>query len=390
MAWRDYMPWNQGTTPVVRSGKERALERVIVLDPPALLEGTRMSLWNSVLPSFYSSLDSGMQVYGDAQLAERVWAANVCQHKNAQQISGMPLRWHGPPSTLEPRWVSHPAPLQFPNGIGDMMYAITDQLYGYGYAILYVTSFYETGYPRTFDLVPSSQCVPYFDERGRKVHKVGERVLEPERVVQIDRNPTSAAHGTSAIRAFAQRAYSLLAAGNKSLAVSQDAFPPGYLKSEQRLTSDQADAASTQWATKTEARQGLPPVLGQGWSFENSGINPADMALLDTQAWDAQVVCAAYGVPAILLNIPMEGGLIYQNPLLLMQAWWLTELRPTAKRTVDAFSAVMLPAGQWVSVDASDITTELNESSDEDDPQASPVVKASPAVQLTAMGGGRE
>jgi hypothetical protein len=86
----------------------------------------------------------------------------------------------------------------------------------------------------------------------------------------------------------------------------------------------------------------------------------------------------------------MEGGLIYQNPLLLMQAWWLTELRPTAKRTVDAFSAVMLPAGQWVSVDASDITTELNESSDEDDPQASPVVKASPAVQLTAMGGGRE
>jgi len=271
------------------------------------------------------------------------------------------------------------------------MYAITDQVYGHGYAILYTTSFYESGFPRTWDVVPSGACVPRFDDNGRKVFKVGESFLDPRRVVQIDRNPATAAHGTSALRAYAQRAYSLLAAGNKSLSVSQDAFPPGYLKSENRLTSDQADQAQEAWMTKTTARNGGVPVLGQGWDFKNSGINPSDMALLETQEWDARVICTAYGVPSVLLNMAMQGGLTYQNPLALMQMWWLTELRPTAKRIVDAFTAQMLPAGQWVSVDASDITTELGPDSSSDDPQAaSPVVKASPVQQraLTAIGGG--
>jgi hypothetical protein len=370
----------------------QALERVTIIDPPEPLEGTTMSLWNSILPNWYATQD-GSSLIGNADLAERVWTANVCQHKNSMQIGGMPLRWHGSPGTLEPRWVSNPAPTQFPNGIGDVMYAITDQLYGYGYALLYVTSDYETGYPRTFDIIPSSACVPYFDAEGQKVYKIGDTRLDPRRVVQIDRNPTSAAHGTSALSAYAQRAYSLLAAGNKSLSVSQDAFPPGYLKSENRLTSDQAEAAQLSWMTKTSSRNGGVPVLGQGWDFQNSGINPVDMALLDTQEWDARVICTAYGVPSVLLNMAMQGGLTYQNPLALMQMWWLTELRPTAKRVVDAFSAQMLPAGQWVSVDASDITLEPTDQSDDDDPQASMVAKASPnqpgGSGLTAIGGGR-
>lgn len=369
------------------------LERVTIIDPPELLEGTRMSLWNSILPNWYGEQD-GSTLVGNAALAEKVWAANVCQHKNAQQISGMPLEWHGSPGTLEPAWVSSPDPSQFPNGIGDVMYAIVDQIYGHGYSIQYVTDRYESGYPRRFGVIDSDACTPYFDERGRKVYKVGDTVLDPTRVVQIDRNPTTAAHGTSTIRSFAQRAYSLLAAGNKSLSVSQDAFPPGYLKAEQRLTSEQADSAQTAWMAKTASRNGGVPVLGQGWTFENSGINPADMALLDTQEWDAKVICGAYGVPSVLLNIPLEGGLVYQNPLLLMQAWWLTELRTTAKRIVDAFTAQMLPRGQWVSVDATDITQEVNNGA-ADDPQLaeapSAVVKASPAQQpgrLTAIGGG--
>lgn len=210
-------------------------------------------------------------------------------------------------------------------------------------------------------------------------------------MIQIDRNPTTAAHGTSALGAYAQRAYSLLAAGNKSLSTSQDAFPTGYLKAEQRLTGEQAEAVRTAWMSAAAARNGAPPVLGQGFTFEASGIDPADLALLDTQQWDAMVLATAYGVPGPVLNMALTGGLTYQNPLALTQMWWLTELRTTAKRIVDAFTAQALPAGQWVSVDASDITQELNEQSDDDDPQSA-VVKASPAQQpngLTAIGGGR-
>ena len=373
----------------------QALERVTIIDPPEPLEGTRMSLWNSILPSIYGEWDTG--VYGNASLAEKVWAANVCQHKNSQQVGAMPLRWHGSDGTLEPAWVSNPDPSLFPNGIGDAMYAITDQMYGHGYSLQYVLDYYDTGYPRKWTVLDSDSCVPYFDENGRRAYKIGGTLLDPARIVHIDRNPTNAAHGTSTIRAFAQRGYSLLAAGNKSLSVSQDAFPPGYLKSENRLTSGQADAAQLAWTAKTTARAGGVPILGQGWDFKNSGIDPKDMALLDTQEWDAKVICGAYGVPSILLNIEGPGGLTYNNPLALTQMWWMTELRTTAKRISDAFTAQMLPRGQWVHVDSSDITQELNAGTGDDtqvtgqaheDPPS--VAKASPAQGLTSIGGGRQ
>jgi hypothetical protein len=91
----------------------------------------------------------------------------------------------------------------------------------------------------------------------------------------------------------------------------------------------------------------------------------------------------------MILNMALQGGLTYQNPLALMQMWWLTELRTTSKRIMDAMTAQALPRGQWVAQDATDITQEASIES-EDDPQLSQVAKASPAQQpsLTAIGGG--
>lgn len=366
------------------------VERVTVIDPPAPLEGTRMSLWNSVLPSFYSDLDTGTGPLGNASLAEKVWVSAVCQDLNASQISAMRIQWHGPPGVDEPAWVSSPDPVQFPNGIGDALYAINDQIDGWGWSLQYITDFYANGYPRRWTVIPSASCTPYFDAEGRKVFKVGDRELNPARVVQIDRNPTTAAHGTSAIRAFAQNAYSLLAAGNQSQTVSEGGIPQAVLKSESRLTAAQAEAAQAQWVARTSARGSAPPVLGQGWSFEQLSINPSDLALLDTQEWNARVIASAYGVPSVLLNIAMQGGLTYQNPEALMRMWWLTRLRTRSKRIMDALSAQMLPAGQSVTQDATDITVEGSVEA-EDDPQLTPAAKASPAEQLrplAAIGGG--
>jgi hypothetical protein len=80
--------------------------------------------------------------------------------------------------------------------------------------------------------------------------------------------------------------------------------------------------------------------------------------------------------------------LTYQNPIALMQMWWLTELRTTSKRVMDAFSAQLLPRGQWVSQDATDITIEGSIEAD-DDPQAAGAAKASPAQngRVPVMGG---
>jgi hypothetical protein len=105
----------------------------------------------------------------------------------------MPLEHHG---SFEPAWVSSPDPHVFPNGIGDALHAIVDQLYGYGWSIQYVTDFYESGFPRSWTVIPSANCIPEWVD-GARVYRLGDTYLDPARVVQIDRNPTTAAHGTS-------------------------------------------------------------------------------------------------------------------------------------------------------------------------------------------------
>lgn len=373
-------------------GPPPILEREVVVTP---LEGTNMSLFHSIIPNWWSENGlSGGQFYGTAALAEQVWVANRCQQLNSQQIAAMPLRWHGPASAIEPAWVSSPDPNLFPNGIGDALHAIVNQLYGWGYSLQYVIDFYADGFPRSWTVIPSSACVPVFED-GARVYKIGESRLDPRRVVQIDRNPTTAAHGTSALRAYAQNAWQLQAAGNQAMTVSQGGIPMSVLKSQRKLTKEQAETLQEQWMTATSNRNGAPPVLPPELDFETLSINPSDLALLETQEWNARVLATAYGVPSVILNMALQGGLTYQNPIALMQMWWLTELRTTSKRIMDAFTAQMLPRGQWVEQDATDITIESSIET-EDDPQLaegmrpSQVAKASPAQQprpLQAIGG---
>lgn len=293
--------------------------------------------------------------------------------------------------------MSNPDPNWYPNGVGDALFSIVDQLYGWGFSCQYVTDFYADRFPRTWTVLPSA-ALHIKVENGARRYKLGETDLDSSRIVQIDRNPGTGVHGCSALRAYAQVAWGLLAAGNQSMTVSQGGIPQAVLKSERKLTADQAEAIQTQWMTATQRRNGAPPVLPPELSFEPLSFSPVDLALLDTQEWNARVIATAYGVPAVLLNMSLQGGLTYQNPLALMQMWWLTELRTTAKRIGDALSAQMLPRGQWISFDASDITTgQIDPADDEqaagDQAMAAipPAGKATPASQprpLTAIGGG--
>jgi hypothetical protein len=355
------------------------------------LEGTNISLFNTIIPAWWS--ENGMSpssawMPGGADLAERVWVANRCQQLNAQQIASMPLEWHGTPGTDEPAWVSSPDPNWYPNGIGDALHAIVEQVYGWGFSCQYVTDFYADGFPRTWTVLPSAN-VNIRGVNGGREYKLGDDLLDPARVVQIDRNPTTGLHGTSALRAYAQTAWGLLAAGNQSMTTSQGGIPRAVIKSERKLTKEQSEAIQTQWMEATTRRNGAPPVLPPELAFEVLSINPSDLALLETQEWNSRVIATAYGVPAVILNMSLQGGLTYQNPAALGEMWWRFELRPTATRIANAFSAQMLPRGQWVSFDAADTFAEITDISDDDDEQLSQVAKASPTQQprLTAIGG---
>lgn len=307
--------------------------------------------------------------YGNARMADRVWVANRCQQMNAQQIASMPLRFHGPDGST-PAWVSSPDPEWYPNGIGDAIHSIVDQMYGWGFALLYVTDFYADGFPRTWTVLDSSQCDVKM-RNGRRVYLAGQEELNPARVVQIDRNPGSRLHGTSALRAYGQLALGALSSGEQALSVNAGGVPQFYLQAKRPVTPEQAEKIGDRWARRTSQRGGRPPVVPPDIEPKQLSINPADLALLEGQEFNARAIATAYGVPSVLLNMALQGGLTYQNPGALGEMWWRFELRPTATRIANAFSAQMLPRGQWVSFEAEDTFAPLTPESPADDEQLS-------------------
>jgi len=362
-------------------------------EAPEPLEGTRMSLFNSQIPAFWgeNGLSDQAWIPGDATLADRVSIANRCIQLNAQQISTMPLQFHGPPAVLEPLWVSSPDPNWYPNGIADAVFAIVEQVYGWGFSVQYITDYYADGRPRTWTVLDSSALTIERTEGGRRSYKIGEVPLDPRRCIQIDRNPGNRVKGTSALRAYAQTAWGMLAAGNQALTVQTGGTPKFYLAAQRRIDEDQATKIQDQWAEAATRRNGRPPVVPPEIKPTEMSFDPSDLALLETQEFNARALAAAFGVPCVLLNMALQGGLTYQNPAALGEMWWRFELRPTATRIVNAFSAQMLPRGQWTTFDAADTFAPIDSSSEEDDPQLSQVIKASPAQQptpLTAVGGG--
>lgn len=343
------------------------------------LEGTNMSLFNSIIPSWWQENMGTGGLYATPSLADRVWVASRCIQLNAQQIKSMPLHFEGPDPV--PEWLTRtPDPNLFPNGISDALFAIVSQIYKWGFSCQYVLSRYADGWPRNWTVLDSS-ALNITIENGARAYKLGDDELDPGRVIQIDRDPGLRAHGTPALYAYAQQAYGLLAAGNQSMNVNSGGIPQAVLKSQRKLTSEQAEALQEQWMTATSRRSGAPPVLPPELDFEALSFNPSDLALLETQQFNAVAIAAAYGVPAMLLNMVLTGGLPYQNPAMLGEAWWRFELRPMAKGIADAFSNQMLPYGQEVWFDAADTFAPLTPMSSEDDPQAATDVAEPAAVQ---------
>jgi HK97 family phage portal protein len=377
--------------------RDTLLGRSLARDLDEPLEGTNSTLWPAV--SLWRSEvgldDSGLWI--SPSMSERIWVCERSIQLNAQQIGAMPLRFHSSAGAggFEPAWISNPDPNWFPNGIGDVLFSMVRSLYGRGFTVLQITKRYANGFPSAWTpLDPDS--VHIAAEGGRRTYKVNEQPIDPADIVQIDRNPSTALHGTSALRAFASIAWGTIAAGELSRGFLQGGIPQAVLKSSRRVDKDQAEALQAQWVTATARRGGAPPVLPPEISFETLSIDPADLTLLESQEFGARALASAYGVPAILLNIPMTGGLNYQNPALLGEQWWRFELRTMAKRIEDAFSAQMLPRGNWVTLDAADTYSAIT---GEDDPQlieedpptaagASPSDAPSTVIPIRSVGGG--
>lgn len=302
--------------------------------------------WQGLVSDFWA----GMSGVGfTPTLTDRVWTANRCIQLNAQQVASMPLRFHG--TTQVPAWVANPDPSWYPNGIGDAVFAAIDSMYRWGDAFLYITARYADGYPSAWTLLDASNMtVESF--RGQRHYRSGDRQLDPRNVVQVSRDPRGGLKGTSAIKAYASQAWGLVAASDLSRVMMQTDVPQYALKAMRKVTPEQATQLQSDWMARVAERRGAPPVLPPDINLEKLSFSVSDLMLLDLQQFNAQTIASAFGVPALFLNLPLEGGLTYQSPGMLAEHWWRFELRPMAFNLSRAISAQMLPRGSYVEFDA--------------------------------------
>ncbi len=281
------------------------------------------------------------------RLIENVWVANRCMQLNCQQIASMPLRFIG---SQKPAWLTNPDPVWYPNGIGDAVFAATWSMYGWGDAFLLVTARYADGFPSAWTVLDPAY-VGVQAVNGRRVYQYGGQPIS-EQVVQISRNPTGNLRGSSAVRSYSAQLWGTLTAGELSRSLlGEGGIPSAVLKSQRKITKEQAEELQDQWMARMASRRG-PAVLPPEIDFEQLAFSPRDLLLLDAQEFNARVIASAFGVPASMLNMPLTGGLTYQNPELLFDQWWRAELRPAAERVSDALTAQMLPRGSSVHFDA--------------------------------------
>jgi len=305
------------------------------------VDGTEISLQPQI-SQFWSEL-TGLGF--SPRLIDRVWAANRCIQLNSQQIAAMPMKFFG---NYEPAWVSNPDPVWYPNGIGEAVAAAVRSYYGWGDAFLYITARYANGFPSAWTVL-MPETVNVQNVRGRRAYKVNEQPIDPADVVQITRDPRGDLRGTSVFRSYAPLMWASIAGAelNQSM-LSGGAVPNAVIKSARKLTAEQAAALQEQWVDATALRRGAPAILPPELDFQQLAFSPKDLLLLDAQEFDARVIASACGVPPFLLNLPLVGGLTYQNPEMLVDQWWRVELRPAARRIADALSTNMLPRGSWV------------------------------------------
>ena len=305
--------------------------------------------WQGLISDFWSGLTG---VSFSPRLIDRVWVANTCIDFTSSQIARMPLRFYG---TSEPAWVANPDPVWYPNGIGDAIYSALDSYLRWGDAFIVITSRYANTYPSAWTVADAS-VMNVESRRGQRVYEIHDTRLDPRDVVQISRDPRAGSlRGTSVIASYASQAFGLLAASDLSRVMMQNDVPQYAIVSKRKLDGEGKQAAAIQnaWMNRTATRRGAPPVFSEAdFSLEKLSFSVADLMLLDAQKFNAQVLASACGVPAQFLNLPIEGGLNYQSPAMLGEHWWRFKLRTFATAFSQAFSAQMLPAGNWVDFDA--------------------------------------
>jgi len=280
----------------------------------------------------------------------RVSTAMTCADLNGRQLASFPAYAvnNRRPSSL-PSWYSSPEPELYSDWTA-FMKALSNSYYLAGEAILWATGRFADGWPARFVALNPSQV--FVDDEGNWYLGHDDHG-DPLARADICHIPYQQLPGTLQRRGIGPLRW---AWGNLMSAATLNRYAENIarygvwavLKHPDELTAAQSADLQGQWMTARYHSAGAPAVLSGGLEFETLTMSPKDLALLDLLWFDLEMIAAAMGVPAVLVNLPQNNGLTYQSTLMLADWHWRATLRTAAESMSGAMSQWLLPRGSHI------------------------------------------
>jgi HK97 family phage portal protein len=276
----------------------------------------------------------------------RTSTAMTCVDLNSRQLASFPrYGLRGTEPIRLPTWATNPEPSIY-GSWSDFMHATVNSLELRGEAFQYVTGRFADGYPARFiTLNPDVVQVELID--GALEYLVDTAPVDRRDVFHLKYQ--SMAGSLRGIGPLEWSARSLLTAASLERYAmnlsSRGGIPWGVLKANRNIDANQAAEVQARWVAASRRRDGGPAVIGNAFDLQTLSFSPEQMALLGLREFDERRICAAFGVPAFLVNVSMAGSLTYSNVTGLFLHHYQSTLRPLAQMIAEAWSEWLLPYG---------------------------------------------
>jgi HK97 family phage portal protein len=282
----------------------------------------------------------------------KVATAFTCVDLNSRQLGSFPVYgMKGDTPVALPEWSSSPEPALYESWPQFLQGAVNSLLLR-GEVITLVTGRYTSGQiARFITLNPDLVDVEFIDGRQRFT-LAGEELPEGDVLLTRYQSIPGRLRGIGPLEWAAQSLVTASALETQAAAMaSKGGVPWAVLKGQANINAQQAAEAQARWVASSR-RDGAPAVLGNGWDLETLTFSPKDMALLELKEVSSREICAAFGVPAFLVNVAMASGLTYSNATSLFFQHWTATLRPMANLIAAAWSRWLLPRGTRIEFNA--------------------------------------
>jgi len=277
----------------------------------------------------------------------------MCMDRNSSQLASMPPYLVNAATSLQADWLNNPQPEVYASWNEFMHQYSWD--YQLGEAFILATSRYATGWPARFHVVAPWMVTIDVRDGVRTYEIAGEDVTADLLHVRYQ-SQVGFAHGVGPLEIGRYRmiAAKMLQMYGTKLAAG-GGVPSGVLNHPESLSAAQAQELQAQWVQARMSTIGEPAVLSGGLSWQQTQMNPADMALTSLLDREEGRIAQLLGVPNELVGIPTHTDpMTYKNVTMWFDLHWRVGLRPKAQYLMSALSNWALPRGTSIELNRDD------------------------------------